>query len=204
MEKLRQALKRLSEAEKQLRLSNDKLTWLTAALLQLAPDQQYTLPTSTSHSSLNHSPVVVNNISERDLPRNFVNEREEMLSSDRGLSRGIGLGNNCSRGTNGVGHGNNKMILRGKRNVEHAPESPTFIEATNAHGAYKPVRNHKDNEKIWRLVLENIQPDPLKQFLFQEGKLSSVTPGAGKILVSMTFCILFLLNHDYYPAKKFT
>jgi len=183
MEKLRQALKRLSEAEKQLRLSNDKLTWLTAALLQLAPDQQYTLPTSSSHTSLNHSPVVVNNISERDLPRNFVNEREEMLSSDRGLSRGTGLGNNCSRGTNGVRHGNNKMIssyLRGKRNIEHASESPISIEATNAHGGYKPVRNHKDNEKIWRLVLENIQQDQLKQFLFQEGKLTSVTLGAGK------------------------
>nr|GEX01554.1 protein STICHEL-like 3 [Tanacetum cinerariifolium] len=40
MEKLRLALKTLSEAEKQLRVSNDKLTWLTAALLQLAPDQQ--------------------------------------------------------------------------------------------------------------------------------------------------------------------
>ncbi|KAL0321316.1 UNVERIFIED_CONTAM: protein STICHEL-like 3 [Sesamum radiatum] len=36
MEKLRQALKTLSEAEKQLRVSNDRITWLTAALLQLA------------------------------------------------------------------------------------------------------------------------------------------------------------------------
>ncbi|GER28463.1 replication factor C / DNA polymerase IIIgamma-tau subunit [Striga asiatica] len=49
MEKLRQALKTLSEAEKQLRVSNDRLTWLTAALLQLAPEQQYT--------SFHHSPL---------------------------------------------------------------------------------------------------------------------------------------------------
>lgn len=58
MEKLRQALKTLSEAEKQLRMSNDKLTWLTAALLQLAPDQQYVLPTS-SDNSFNHSPFAL-------------------------------------------------------------------------------------------------------------------------------------------------
>jgi DNA polymerase III gamma/tau subunit len=44
-ERLRQALKVLSEAEKQLRVSNDKITWLTAALLQLAPDAHYVLPT---------------------------------------------------------------------------------------------------------------------------------------------------------------
>jgi len=48
MEKLRQALKTLSEAEKQLRVSNDKLTWLTAALLQLAPDQNYLLQRSST------------------------------------------------------------------------------------------------------------------------------------------------------------
>ncbi|EPS64264.1 hypothetical protein M569_10517, partial [Genlisea aurea] len=41
MLRLRQALKTLSEAEKQLRVSTDRTTWLTAAVLQLAPDQQY-------------------------------------------------------------------------------------------------------------------------------------------------------------------
>ncbi|EPS60406.1 hypothetical protein M569_14395, partial [Genlisea aurea] len=47
MERLRQALKTLSEAEKQLRASTDRTTWLTAALLQLAPDHQYTVPSSS-------------------------------------------------------------------------------------------------------------------------------------------------------------
>ncbi|KAF3322013.1 hypothetical protein FCM35_KLT14229 [Carex littledalei] len=47
-ERLRQALKVLSEAEKQLRVSTDKITWLTAALLQLAPDAHYILPSPFS------------------------------------------------------------------------------------------------------------------------------------------------------------
>ncbi|GFP96961.1 protein stichel-like 3 [Phtheirospermum japonicum] len=67
MEKLRQALKTLSEAEKQLRVSNDRMTWLTAALLQLAPDQQYMLP--SSDTSFHQSPLVVNNASLREKPR---------------------------------------------------------------------------------------------------------------------------------------
>ncbi|CAN6482904.1 unnamed protein product [Victoria cruziana] len=55
--RLRQALKTLSEAEKQLRMSNDRLTWLTAALLQLAPEQQYIVPSSSADTSFNHSPL---------------------------------------------------------------------------------------------------------------------------------------------------
>ncbi|KAF2533219.1 hypothetical protein F2Q70_00031433 [Brassica cretica] len=51
MEKLRQALKTLSESEKQLRVSNDKVTWLTAALLQLAPDQRYLVPPSPCNNA---------------------------------------------------------------------------------------------------------------------------------------------------------
>ncbi|CAH9055515.1 unnamed protein product [Cuscuta europaea] len=57
MEKLRQALKTLSEAEKQLRVSNDRVTWLTAALLQLAPDQQDQLLISSADTSFNQSPL---------------------------------------------------------------------------------------------------------------------------------------------------
>ncbi|WCJ27250.1 AAA-type ATPase family protein [Euphorbia peplus] len=70
MEKLRQALKTLSEAEKQLRMSNDKLTWLTAALLQLAPDQQYMLPTTSAETSFNHSPLTLHNQNGRDKKQN--------------------------------------------------------------------------------------------------------------------------------------
>ncbi|ONK81961.1 uncharacterized protein A4U43_C01F34690 [Asparagus officinalis] len=170
MEKLRQALKTLSEAEKQLRLSNDKLTWLTAALLQLAPDQHYMLPTSSAHTSLSHSPLLVNNIGEKDL--NFANEHEGMLSSEL---RGSKLGNNCSRGTNGVV---TSYIHHGRRNVEHGSESPLqSIETANQNGGCKSARNHKGNERIWRMVLENIQSDVLKQFLFQESRLGSVSFG---------------------------
>ncbi|KAI3818685.1 hypothetical protein L1987_12500 [Smallanthus sonchifolius] len=85
MEKLRLALKTLSEAEKQLRMSNDKLTWLTAALLQLAPDHQYVLPTSSMDASIHHSPMGLNNGGRRDgsLKSNF--GHDETTGIQRGL-----------------------------------------------------------------------------------------------------------------------
>jgi hypothetical protein len=50
LRQLCQALKVLSEAEKQLRVSGDRPTWLTAALLQFAPDHSF-LPSSANAST---------------------------------------------------------------------------------------------------------------------------------------------------------
>ena len=55
MEQLRQALKTLSEAEKQLRGTSDQTTWLTAALLQFAPDHSYLLPSPSWNTSFTPS-----------------------------------------------------------------------------------------------------------------------------------------------------
>ncbi|KAF0919041.1 hypothetical protein E2562_028264 [Oryza meyeriana var. granulata] len=80
MEKLRQALKTLSEAEKQLRVSNDKTTWLTAALLQLAPDKQYVLPSSSTSTSLNHG-VLAGSFPDRDMARHSALEHNGNVAS---------------------------------------------------------------------------------------------------------------------------
>ncbi|KAF5178495.1 Wrky transcription factor susiba2 [Thalictrum thalictroides] len=78
-----QALKTLSEAEKQLRTSNDKLTWLTAALLQLAPDQQYLLPSTSTETSFNHSPLILRNSNGRDVWRIGTSEHAQASINNR-------------------------------------------------------------------------------------------------------------------------
>ncbi|KAL3615146.1 hypothetical protein CASFOL_040807 [Castilleja foliolosa] len=88
MEKLRQALKTLSEAEKQLRVSNDRMTWLTAALLQLAPDQQYMLP--SSDTSFHQSPLVANNASLIEKPRKSISGNSNNVHYNA-KSKGTGL-----------------------------------------------------------------------------------------------------------------
>ncbi|CBI30725.3 unnamed protein product, partial [Vitis vinifera] len=121
MEKLRQALKTLSEAEKQLRMSNDKLTWLTAALLQLAPDQQYMLPSS---------------------------------SADTNRKKHAGSG------------------------MARQQSSAHSADTNRLSGKQIPGKVRKEIEEIWLEVLEKIQVDTLKEFLYKEGKLISVSIGA--------------------------
>ncbi|XP_027368248.1 protein STICHEL-like 4 isoform X4 [Abrus precatorius] len=137
MEKLRQALKTLSEAEKQLRMSNDKLTWLTAALLQLAPDQQYVLPTS-SDNSFNHSPLALKDTYSHATDKSRMNERQIL-----GKSR-------------------------------------------------------KEIDEIWLEVLERIQVTGLKEFLYKEGKLISVSFGAAP-----TVQLMFSSQLTKSTAEKF-
>ncbi|KAJ0977382.1 hypothetical protein J5N97_012856 [Dioscorea zingiberensis] len=189
MEKLRQALKTLSEAEKQLRMSNDKLTWLTAALLQLAPDDQYMLPVSSQEMSLNHSPAVLNNF-------------HEVPNVGRGLSRENGRENPVMRNTSNVSHENSKMsnnLSSAKRQTGSNPQQRLILssEATEVKGGYDHGKN-QGHEQLWEAVLDKLQPDALKQFMSQEGKLISVKLGAAP-----TVQVMFSSQLNKSKAEKF-
>uniref|UniRef100_A0A2P2JM93 AAA+ ATPase domain-containing protein n=1 Tax=Rhizophora mucronata TaxID=61149 RepID=A0A2P2JM93_RHIMU len=184
MEKLRQALKTLSEAEKQLRISNDKLTWLTAALLQLAPDQQYLLPSSSAETSFSHSPLALKNTAGQEVARNG-SEHADMANNMRGLSMNTGLENRPA-GTSGVIHNNgvtNVMGMDGQRSSgdgvvgQFMPPVPSNTVRTG--GRQITGRGHRAYEEIWLAVLETIQIKRITEFLYQEGKLISVSFGAG-------------------------
>ncbi|MCO5578737.1 hypothetical protein L7F22_032582 [Adiantum nelumboides] len=66
LEWLRMAMKTLSEAEKQLRVSNDRATWLTAALLQLGPDRSSMFPASCAGTSVTQSPVALDDMGDNE------------------------------------------------------------------------------------------------------------------------------------------
>jgi DNA polymerase III gamma/tau subunit len=154
MEKLRQALKTLSEAEKQLRVSNDKTTWLTAALLQLAPDKQYVLPSSSTSTSFNHG-VLVGSFRGRDIPRNSASKHEGNMA--------------------GTSYGE-------RRPVDHTELS--HMMSTSAVRENERTKHGKTkNEMIWQAVLESIQSDTLRKMMAKDGRLSSVRLGTGKISV---------------------
>ncbi|KAF8715724.1 hypothetical protein HU200_026668 [Digitaria exilis] len=148
MEKLRQALKTLSEAEKQLRVSNDKMTWLTAALLQLAPDKQYMLPSSSPSTTLNQGLLAH---SEGDAARNSAmdNRNSAMEASNYHAGRIPG---------------------------EHTPDSHVLSTgATRVNGGSRYSKT--DSEMIWQAVLENVHSDSLRKLLAREGRLISVSLG---------------------------
>ncbi|CAA3011857.1 STICHEL-like 3 [Olea europaea subsp. europaea] len=163
MEKLRQALKTLSEAEKQLRMSNDKITWLTAALLQLAPDQQYMLRSSSTDTSLNHSPPGLSNVDLRDGPRKSNVRYTEVP--------------NFQAGSIGDIHRSGKMKGIGIDRVSQQGYSASE-DKNKATGVQLQGRFGHEIEEIWLDVLHKIPINSIKEFLYQEGKLISVSFGA--------------------------
>ncbi|KAH1054998.1 hypothetical protein J1N35_033063 [Gossypium stocksii] len=172
MEKLRQALKTLSKAEKQLRMSNDKLTWLTAALLQLAPDQQYILPISSSDTSSHHSPLPLSVMDGTDIPEKGL-ELVLLRNNTRDLSTNVRSENLYAR-------------------------SPGDFKTGTGKRHQKLVKEHTRIEKIWLEVLDNIQVSSLKEFLYQEGKLISVSFGAAP-----TIQLMFSSHTTKSKAEKF-
>ncbi|KAJ4976010.1 hypothetical protein NE237_001116 [Protea cynaroides] len=180
MEKLRQALKTLSEAEKQLRMSNDKLTWLTAALLQLAPDQQYNLPSSSGGTSFNHSPSVLNNKSRRDIAMKNNIDHADTPNNERGLLANIRMQlQNGSADDVVCDKGKIKSNSLGEKKQAGMPPQQTPSLSTGiirTSGEHTSGKGHI--EEVWLAVLDKIEPYALRQFMQQEGKLISVSFGA--------------------------
>ncbi|KAF6991267.1 hypothetical protein CFC21_008372 [Triticum aestivum] len=168
MEKLRQALKTLSEAEKQLRVSNDKMTWLTAALLQLAPDKQYVLPSSSTSTSFNQG---LPTYPDGDIARN---------SGPHGLSRASDQENQQYRRNANLGicssHVTANTYHGGRGLREHTPDGHMLsTSATRMNEGSKCSKT--DNEMIWQAVLENVQSDSLRKMMAKEGRVISVSLG---------------------------
>lgn len=186
MEKLRQALKTLSEAEKQLRMSNDRLTWLTAALLQLAPDQQYMLPSSSADTSFNHSPLVLSNAGRRERSRKSNVENAERPNTERRSSMHDTRIANLQAGSSSHAYQNDVMNGNTTERRRHAasglgPQQPLTqsTDANRTSGRPLTGRARKEIDVIWLEVLQKIQMSSLKEFVYQEGKLISVNFGAG-------------------------
>ncbi|KAI9127110.1 hypothetical protein K1719_001669 [Acacia pycnantha] len=186
MEKLRQALKTLSEAEKQLRMSNDKLTWLTAALLQLAPDQQYMLPTS-SDNSFNHSPLPLNNADGREAARRTstnveIPRKERRLSTDYRMEN-IHAASSADGMAKSLSSDNKRLAVADFLPQQISSHTTDMIRMNDRQTLSK---DRKGVEEIWLEVLDRIQVNGLKEFLNREGKLVSVSFGAAPTVQLMT------------------
>lgn len=186
MEKLRQALKTLSEAEKQLRVSNDKMTWLTAALLQLAPDQQYMVPSSSADTSINHSPLLLNNDYVKERPRKSNAEMPAVQSRSSGDVHQNAEGVSTEKGR--VGNG---MV---SQQVYTTSSDKNKINKVQVQGKF-----HRELEEIWLEVLDKIPINSIKEFMYQEGNLISLSYGAAP-----TVQLLFNSRLTKSKAEKFS
>ncbi|KAJ0018914.1 hypothetical protein Pint_10331 [Pistacia integerrima] len=200
MEKLRQALKTLSEAEKQLRTSNDKLTWLTAALLQLAPDQQYILPSSSADTSFNHSPLALDNAGGSHMTRKS-GDPAMMSNEETGMSMNVRL-ENFHAGSSGdfVNNSKKKGISLDRKRHAGAGTAPqqTSTDTMRMSGRQISGKSHTETEEIWLEVLKKFQNNGIKEFLYKEGQLISVSFGAAP-----TIQLMFSSHLTKSKAEKF-
>ncbi|KAH7437972.1 hypothetical protein KP509_05G098800 [Ceratopteris richardii] len=208
METLRQALKTLSHAEKQLRDSSDRTTWLTAALLQLAPDQSYVLSRSMSNtpsvvdaadgpSDINGTPDLGSTYSKRRSkthlkhynPGRFesvpdatvehaLDEMSDSSVKSLASSRTLSKGMQCQQ--NG---------LHCKANESKILWSSPQVDDTggNANVHITTLANQFDMEDVWQRFLDTIHSSSLREFLIAHGRLVSLSLSKGFAVVHLEF-----------------
>ncbi|XP_078439899.1 protein STICHEL-like [Wolffia australiana] len=136
LNRLQEALRIISEAEKQLRLTDDRSTWFTAALLQLGSGP--------------------------------------FPEADRGAS----------------GRRSNRGLSPKTDDLREDDKRPSLGFATNIYEGDDPRRTRPPPEKLeelWRMCIENCHSKTLRQLLYDQGRLVSISETQGVAVVSLAF-----------------
>lgn len=187
LKRLQQALNILSDAEKQLRLSSERSTWFTAALLQLGSGQtaEFSLSGSSSkHSSRKTSAGAL------DMPKDTTTLALQQLGSTL-----------ISRATSGFSSPNS--CLPSYRMAKNEKLSAEILPA-NSQSAYMNSldTNHEDDASskkvvqcmsptklamIWRRCIQRCHSETLRERLSSHGKLVSITEIEGALVAFIVF-----------------
>ena len=198
-QRLRQALKILSEAEKYLRVSSDSLTWLTAALLQCSSDRPF--PPSVV-GSLTHTPMALN-IRGQGLGRSVSTdfgtvEIEPYPSEIAGLAaeqpryghrRQASKLSEPSSSTVEVPVEINQVMLERESREASAGKSQkaaAHIHAENRLNVQESLKaediqmfEERDSMQLWNRVLQELTSRNLKHLLLTQGRLVSAGVTSG-------------------------
>uniref|UniRef100_A0A1J3EU47 Protein STICHEL n=1 Tax=Noccaea caerulescens TaxID=107243 RepID=A0A1J3EU47_NOCCA len=191
MEGLKHALKLLSEAEKQLRVSNDRSTWFTATLLQLgsmpSPGTTHTRSSSRRQSSR----------ATDDDPSSI--SREVMAYKQR--IGGLHFSKSASPASIRKRSGNHSHEAKSFSKVidnncykssssSQVPESEASIASHDNSTASTMMLTQTSSEKlndIWRKCIERCHSKTLRQLLYTHGKLISISEVEGILVAYIAF-----------------
>ncbi|MCO5589154.1 hypothetical protein L7F22_043120 [Adiantum nelumboides] len=204
MERLRTALKILSEAEKQLReASKDRTTWLTAALLRFGPDRPSKFPVSSTSASVTPSPVSrsarpskkVNESKgssrwrretrRKSVPKRTIptHEKKTHVSALRRASRPIKAGYQVQ--VHPTDQSSPHDASREFSTTESSVADSSFSnEGNRRHSSFKSPGNLRS---IWLNVLEACGSIPLRQLLQYHGKLLAMSFSAVDAVAHLEF-----------------
>ncbi|CAA0354943.1 unnamed protein product [Arabidopsis thaliana] len=190
MEGLKHALKLLSEAEKQLRVSNDRSTWFTATLLQLgsmpspgtthtgSSRRQSSRATDDDPSSISREVMAYKqrigglHFSKSASPASVIKRNGNHSHEAKPFSRVID--NNCYKSSS-----SSQMI-----------ESEASVASHENSIVSTMMLNQRSSEKlndIWRKCIERCHSKTLRQLLYTHGKLISISEVEGILVAYIAF-----------------
>ncbi|XP_011011711.1 PREDICTED: protein STICHEL-like isoform X2 [Populus euphratica] len=176
LERLKHALRLLSEAEKQLRISSDRSTWFTATLLQLGstPSMDLTLSSSSRRQSsrtTEENPSSASKESNVYKPNSDAQYFPRRSSSPSSLYRAIN------------GHSSHQG------EYEFNVKPPRLMDSNDEMTGNKVFR-YKNSDKlddIWEKCIEKCHSQTLRQLLHAHGKLLSISEVDGALAVYVAF-----------------
>jgi DNA polymerase III gamma/tau subunit len=194
LERLQQALKILSDAEKQIRLSSERSTWFTAALLQLSCGHssemnQARSSTTECHKSMNDavteagresssSRAASHSISAFGVSKKLLDPKATSLHSS---PQALASHSSRSRLNGNFAYGGECM------------SADRFLQDSTQRSNYSEQKvlvngNLESLAHIWMRCIENCHSKTLQQLLFDHGKLVCVRQCEGKhIMCSLLF-----------------
>ncbi|XP_006662851.1 protein STICHEL-like [Oryza brachyantha] len=192
LERLQQALKILSDAEKQIRLSSERSTWFTAALLQLGSGHSSDIVQSRSSSKQSAkatSETMMDAVRESSASRTTAHPLFTLRGSKKIVDLRTASGHSSPQGVVSV-----SSRMRAKDNLKYgecrsADRVLQDSAQTSNSSERRPMTNGgSDNlARIWRKCIDNCHSKTLKQLLCDHGKLASVKDCGGYYIAFIAF-----------------
>ncbi|KAG8090914.1 hypothetical protein GUJ93_ZPchr0011g28575 [Zizania palustris] len=179
LERLQQALKILSDAEKQIRLSSERSTWFTAALLQLGSGHNTETihsRSSSKQSAKTTSEIVLDAVRESSASRTTSHPLFTLCGSKKMLDLRIASGHSSPQGLVSM-----SSRLRANDNLKYGDcRSVDRVLLDSAQRSnlseQRPMTNGSSDNlaRIWRKCIDNCHSMTLRQLLCDHGKLASI------------------------------
>ncbi|XP_057529618.1 protein STICHEL [Amaranthus tricolor] len=192
LEKLKHALKLLSESEKQLRASSERSTWFTATLLQLGSvtSPEFTLSGSSKKQSSKTTEEDPSSAS-RD-----ASGRKKMSDSLYMIRRSASPPLFSSEGNQNSGYPEEPYLLTGGMSTNPKPthkRSVNSLDSSASHGDFIGVgmnmgqANMDQLDDLWLQCIEKCHSKTLRQLLHCDGRLLSIAEAEGVVIVYIAF-----------------
>lgn len=171
MERLKHALKILSEAEKQLRVSTDRSTWFIATLLQLG---LMSSPGTTHTGSSRRQSSRATEENQSSISREVIayKQRSGLLCSNSPSPTSMRKGGNAVKSSSS----SSEVLENGASVSSH--DDATASTMTLA------CRNSEKLYDIWTKCIDRCHSKTLKQLLYSHGKLLSISEVEGNLLLT--------------------